>query len=100
MKSISPWSANTECPLEGFQEFKRALLDASYHHAGSQQEWNLAKTCIQKAAEVAIEQGWPYWVMDRMFREISPLVEWSQFMQTYINTLKTTVDKIVDQYRL
>jgi hypothetical protein len=91
MKSVSPWSANTECPLEGFQEFKRALLDASYYHAGSQQEWNLAKSCIQKAAEIAIGQDWPYWAMHRMFCEISPLVEWSQFMQKYINTLSKKV---------
>jgi hypothetical protein len=100
MKAVSPWSANTECPLEGFQEFKRALLDASYHHAGSQQEWKLAKACIQKATEIAIGQDWPYWVMDRMFREIAPLVEWSQFMQTYINTIKINVDNLVDEYRL
>lgn len=97
MKAISPWAANTECPLEGFQEFKRALLDASYHHAAaSQQEWKLAKACVQKAAEIAIEQGWSYWAMDRMFREIAPLVEWGQFMQTYINTMKITVDKHVE----
>jgi hypothetical protein len=87
MKSVYPWSSKTECTLEGFQEFKQCLNDASYHHAGSQQEWNLAKACIRKAVEIALEQEWPYWVMDRMFREIAPLVEWNQFMQAYINKL-------------
>lgn len=91
MKSFSPWSAKTECPLEGFQEFKSALNDASYHHAGPQMEWNLAKDCIRKAAEIAIEKEWPYWVMDRMFREIAPLVEWGQFMQMYINVVSQKV---------
>lgn len=88
MKAVSPWARDAECPLEGFQEFKKCLNDASYHHAGSQQEWVLASNCIKKAAEIAIEQDWPYWVMDRMFREIAPLVEWGQFMQKYINVLK------------
>jgi hypothetical protein len=96
MKPVSPWNAKTECPLEGFQEFKRHLNDASYHHAGPQLEWNLAKVCIQKAVDVAIEQDWPYWAMDRMFREIAPLVEWSQFMQVYINKLKSMVDKLIE----
>ena len=96
MKAFSPWNSKTKCPLEGFQEFKKCLMDASYHHAGSQLEWNLASACIQKAAEIAVEKEWPYWVMERMFRGITPLVEWSQFMQTYINTLKITIDKRVE----
>jgi hypothetical protein len=87
MKAVSPWPLKTECPLEGFPEFKKLLMDASYHHAGSQQEWKIAKNYIRKAAEVAIVEQWPYWAMDRMFRQIVPLVEWSQFMQTYINIL-------------
>lgn len=89
MKSISPWSAKTECPLDGFQKFKRALNDASYHHAGPGAEWSLAKKHIENAAQIAIEKEWPYWAMERMFREIAPLVAWDQFMQTYINTLSS-----------
>lgn len=88
MKSFSPWARETECPLEGFQEFKKLLMKASYHHAGPGDEWGHAKTAIQDAAKIAVEKEWPYWVMDRIFREIGPLVEWGQFMQSYINVLK------------
>jgi hypothetical protein len=88
MKSISPWKQTEECPVIGFQDFKRALIDASFHHAGPSGEWRLARNNITIAANIAITEDWPYWAMERMFKEISPLVEWDQFMQSYINCLK------------
>ena len=90
MKSVRPWSAKTECPLEGFAEFKKALFDASFHNAAeSSGEAGSARKAINVAAEIAIEQEWPYWAMERMFGEVSPLVAWDSFMQTYINVLHT-----------
>lgn len=91
MKPISPWNRDTDCPHPSFQPFRKALLDASFHHAGPTDEWKFAKSDIVKAAEIAIEAEWPYWAMDRMFREIGPLVAWDQFMQTYINILHAKV---------
>lgn len=88
MKSISPWSQNEVCPLEGFQEFKSALSSASYHNAGPVDEWGQAKSYVVVAAEIAIAQDWPYWAMERMFRDVAPLVSWDSFMQNYINVLK------------
>jgi hypothetical protein len=88
MKAVRPWPQNTECPEQGFAEFKARLNRASYHNASDNAyELKDARLCIQEAAQIAIASDWPYWVMDRMFREIAPLVAWDSFMQTYINEL-------------
>ena len=91
MKPIAPWKQNTECPHSSFKPFRDTLLAASFHHAGPSDEWKMAKNHVMKAAEIAIEAEWPYWAMERMFREIGPLVAWDQFMQTYINILSMKV---------
>ena len=93
MKPVKPWPQNTECPEVGFNKFKNALNQASFHHAGMVNEWGDVKSYIQIAAEIAIEADWPYWVMERMFKEISPLVAWDQFMQTYINILNYKINE-------
>jgi hypothetical protein len=93
MKSIRPWPANSECPEKGFQKFKSALNNASYHNAGSASEFSTAKSYVQVAADIAIENKWPYWAMERMFKEIGPLVAWDQFMQTYINVLNYKIEE-------
>lgn len=88
MKAVKPWRAGTECPVEGFAEFKRLLLKASFHNAADGAgEMKDARKAIQDSANVAIEQEWPYWAMERMFKEIQPLVAWDQFMQKYITIL-------------
>jgi hypothetical protein len=87
MKSISPWPAKTRCPEDGADEFIKWLNQASYHNAGLIGEMSSARECIYKAAQVAIDQDWPYWVIDRVFRETGPLVEFGSFMQAYINIL-------------
>lgn len=88
MKGVRPWPANTECPLEGYLEFREDLLKASYHNAAERGgEASHARSAIRAAAEVAIEHEWPYWAMQRMFKEVAPLVAWDQFMQSYINVL-------------
>ncbi len=91
MKAVSPWPAKTECPLEGYAEFKKELMHASFHNAADNSgEWRFAGQHVTAAAEVAIIQDWPYWAMARMFKECDPLVSWDEFMQKYINCLKTT----------
>ena len=91
MKAVHPWPASTECSLEGFAEFKKELMRASYHNAAdNSNEWSHAKQHVIAAAEVAIIQDWPYWAMQRMFKECNPMVAWDDFMQKYINCLKTT----------
>lgn len=90
-KPVSPWGKDEKCPLEGFDFFKERLSQASFHHAGPSDEWSNAKKCIQQAAGMAIEQRWPYWAIERMFRECAPLVAWDQFMQLYINELFSRV---------
>jgi hypothetical protein len=89
MKPVKPWPANTECPLEGFLDFKNYLNQASYYHAADNPgEWRHAAARIKDAARIAVLYEWPYWAMDRMFREIQPLVAWDAFMQAYINVLR------------
>jgi len=88
VKAVKPWPAETECPLEGFAEFKKLLDDASYHNATpGTGEMGLARAAERRAAELAIEKEWPLWVMQRMFGEIKPLVEYNGFLQTYVNIL-------------
>jgi hypothetical protein len=93
MKSVKPWPANTECPLDGFAEFKKNLNTASFHNAAPvySEEAAPARSALLRAVDVAIAEEWPYWVMDRMFKEVRPLVDWTQFMQAYINVLHTKV---------
>lgn len=93
MTPINPWPREADCPHPLFKDFKSALINASFNHAGPVDEWGQAKSHIQTAAEVAIEADWPFWAMNRMFSEINPLVDWDQFMQTYINLLKKGVYK-------
>lgn len=88
MKAVRPWTANTECPLEGFAEFKELLNTASYHNAApGPGEAGLAREATRNAAMLAIEKEWPLWVMERMFGEIKPLVAYDGFLQTYVNIL-------------
>jgi len=88
MKSVKPWKADSECQLEGFSAFKEELNRASYHNAAEVTgEMKQARSCVRAAAEIAIDQRWPYWAMERMFREIGPLVDWTSYMTAYINLL-------------
>ena len=88
-RSIRPWAANNKCPEKGFNEFKNFLDKASYHNAAEgTREAGDARYNTQCAAQIAIIEDWPYWAMDRMFREIAPLVAWDAFMQIYINELR------------
>jgi len=87
--NIQSWKAETECPHPMYQEFKKFINQASYHHADdSSKEWGEAILCLSKAADVAIEADFPYWAMERMWHEINPLASWNGFMHTYITKLK------------
>lgn len=88
MKSVRPWPVDVDCPVEGFRDFKEELLRASYHNAAEGTgEMGQARSCVRAAAEIAIDRKWPYWAMERMFREISPLVVWDSYMTAYIDLL-------------
>ena len=88
IQSVRPWSASEPCPLPRFDEFKEALNSASYHNAAEQPgEGHLARSRVETAADIAIDQGWPLWAMERMFKEVRPLVDWSSFLQKYISIL-------------
>ena len=92
MKSVTPWPWKTACPLNGFAEFKKDLITASYHNAAETSgEAGSARSALQRAVDTAIAEQWPYWVMERMFKEVAPLVDWGQFMQAYISTMHKKV---------
>lgn len=92
MKYTKPWPMHTECPVVGYQEFKNYLNAASYHNAApGTGEAKEARASLLGAVGVAVEHKWPYWAMDRMFREVAPLVDWSSFMQAYIDMLTENV---------
>lgn len=86
--AIRPWRAGAECPLPGYAEFKAALSTASYHNAAQgTDEMFMARKATLTAVRIALDHQWPYWVMNRMFKEIIPLVAWDTFMQYYIDQL-------------
>ncbi len=88
VKGVKPWPADESCPLLGYAAFKEYLNTASYHNAAERpRETSDARSATYAAAELAIEQAWPIWAMQRMFREIAPLVMWDEFLQTYVNIL-------------
>ena len=88
-RSVRPWFQNEVCPEPGYVEFRRELMSTSYHNAAEGGgEAGRARTHLYEAARIAAEADWPYWAMERMFREIQPLVAWDSFMQAYINTLR------------
>lgn len=99
MKAVRPWTANTECPLEGALEFKALLNTASYHNAApGTGEAGLAREATRKAAELAIEKEWPVWAMQRMFDECRPLVDFNSYLQIYVNILFEKA-KVLDKTR-
>lgn len=85
--AIKIWAQGEEPSEPNFPEFKRALMDASYHNAGSG-EGSSAKACVRRAAEIAEDSGWPYWAVERMFTEMRPLVAFDQFMTAWLNVLR------------
>lgn len=91
MKTVAPWPAKQACTEVGFADFKQALMSASFNNAcNTGGEAGYAVSHTKTAATIAVEQDWPFWAIDRMFKEIAPLVDWSAFMQHYINVLKET----------
>lgn len=89
MKPIKPWKKGEESAIKGYDAFKEELMRASYHNAAEGSgEMARARECTRAAAEVAIDYRWPYWAMERMFREMGPLVDWSSYMSAYIDLLE------------
>lgn len=88
--AVAPWPAGTTCPEQGYAEFAAALNKASHHFADdSGKEWGQAGDCMKKAVEIAINARWPYWAMQRMYREIAPLPTFDHFMGDYCATALT-----------
>jgi hypothetical protein len=94
-KQIAPWRADTVCPEKEYPDFAAALKLASHHFADdSGKEWGAAKACMDRAAEIAVSAGWPYWAMKRMYKEISPLPSFDDFMGTYCKRLHSPLAAI------
>lgn len=88
MKSVKPWKSTETCPVAGYEEFKKDLMQASFHNAAEGSgEMRHARSCTRAAAEVAIEHEWPIWAITRMFKETEPLVAWDEFLQIYVDIL-------------
>lgn len=89
------WKSGIECPEVGYQDLKAYLNQASYHFADDNgNEYQKGSFNVQKAADLAIAQDWPMWAIQRMFREINPLVTWDQFLTKYIDQLKNRVKEL------
>ena len=94
---VNVWPAGTECDAPGYQDFKKALNDASYHFADdSSKEWSRGNQCVRYAVQIAIENQYPYWAIERMIREINSLVTLSSFMSIMVNRLYA-IEKSVSQ---
>ena len=88
VKAVQPWRSGTVCPEPAYAEFAKALNLASHHFADdSGKEWGAANRCMARAAEIAVGARWPYWAMQRMYKEISPLPTFDSFMGTYCKFL-------------
>ena len=89
---VEIWKPGETPNVEGYTEFKDALMKASFHYADDRGgEWGLAKEEVRKAAGIAAEAKWPFWALDRMFREMNSLVTFGDFMQQYINYLNSKI---------
>lgn len=88
MKPVKPWPAGTTCPEPDYPAFADALRRASYHYADDKgDEWADGDACMEQAVEIAINAGWPYWAMKRMYAEITPLPTFDSFMGFYCKQL-------------
>jgi mannitol/fructose-specific phosphotransferase system IIA component (Ntr-type) len=84
---ITPWKMGTPCPIDGYTEFRRALMDASYHFAGQRDEMAAGRCCVTDGASIAIAHGWPVWVIKRAVTEVKSLVDYDTLMQAYVHIL-------------
>ena len=88
MRAVKPWPAGTICPEQDYSAFANELNMASHHYADdSGKEWGIASDCMNRAAEIAVNASWPYWAMQRMYREIAPLPTFDNFMGVYCGLL-------------
>lgn len=84
MTKVQPWRAGTTCPEPAYPDFAAALKKASHHYADdSGKEWGQADDCMKQAVEIAVRAAWPYWAMQRMYKEIAPLPTFDHFMGAY-----------------
>lgn len=80
------WRAGSECDYPSYQDFKKALSEASFCFAGPIEEMGCGKKALSKAVDIAIENGYRYWAMQRMFKEGEFLVSFDHFMGVYVAT--------------
>ena len=99
IRNFSLWDHDTECPLDGYKAWKKALIDASFHFADdSAKEWGTARRKLVEACEIAIAKGWPYWVQQRMWNESgSFLMPWEYYMEAYVKLMHSKLDEAEDE---
>lgn len=91
---MESWTFGTECPHPAYANFKKELMIASYCYADdSGGDWRAAGAHVDNAINIAIENKWPHWALERMFHEIKPLVRFNEFCTRLINELYARVGK-------
>ena len=82
MQPVRGWKPAEKPPLNGFDEFDKALRLASVHNAAeTTNEAVQARKATDDAAQIVVANGWPYWATERAFRYVSPLMSWDAFNQ-------------------
>lgn len=80
---------NAGRPLEGYEQFHKELMTASYHYAcDNNSETPLAHEAEVRAAEIAIENDWAYWQIVQAHAACKPLVSFDSLMHKIMTKLK------------
>jgi len=80
---------NAGRPLDGYEEFHKALMTASYHNACEDtSEMGLASDAVKRAAAVAVKHGWAFWQIRQAHDAAKPLVAFDDLMQKVMNILR------------
>lgn len=80
---------NAGRPLEGYEEFHKELMTASYHNAAEGTgEMGAARDATARAAAVAVKHEWAFWQIRQAFDAVKPLVAFDELMQIIMRQLR------------
>lgn len=83
------YPANAGRPLDGYEEFHKELMTASYHNAAEGTgEMGDAAEAENRAAAIAVEKNWHFWQIRQAFDAAKPLVAFDELMQRIMRQLR------------
>lgn len=80
---------NAGRPLEGYETFHKALMNASFHNAAENPgEGDMAMKATREAAQIAVENKWRFWQIEQAFKAVEPLVDFGTLMDCIMDKLR------------